>query len=356
MARRILLLVERSGNRRLLADELSAEHTVIGTEPERLAEDHVDLVVIDDAALGRHSDALRARKQRERPLHLPVLLVTTAETVRRVPDVQPAFDDVLVAPTERSVLRTRVDRLLLTRRMSEDLLRRAQEAERAARLRDEVLAIVAHDLRNPLGTIAGSADLLHMPLPPDKREQHITMIQRTADRMNRLIGDLLDAAKIEAGRLKLELNTIDAAELVAEVVELEGTRAEGKDVDLSHQVSTDVPPVRGDRNQLLRVLTNLLGNAIKFTPSGGRVEVRAARADGRVRFSISDSGPGIPQDQLPLLFRRFWQAKRADKAGAGLGLAIARGIVEAHGGEIWADSRVGEGSTFHFTVPAANGR
>jgi signal transduction histidine kinase len=110
--------------------------------------------------------------------------------------------------------------------------------------------------------------------------------------------------------------------------------------------------VEADRGRLLQVFSNLVGNAIKFTPSGGTVTLRAAPADGAVHFSISDDGPGMPPEHLAHVFDRFWRARKGERGGLGLGLAIARGIVEAHGGRIWAESREGEGSTFHFTVPA----
>ncbi len=233
--------------------------------------------------------------------------------------------------------------------------RAAEESLRqAVRARDEVLAVVSHDLRNPVGTIYSAASLLlDLELPPEKEREHLATVKRSAARMNRLIRDLLDVARLEAGVLSVAPAVFQVRDLVREALESHRVQAEADSVCLRERVPEEVGEAWGDRDRLLQVLSNLLGNALRFTPSGGWVEV-AVRTDevtGGLQVSVSDSGPGISQEDQERLFDRFWQVSRKDKQGAGLGLSIAKGIVEAHGGTVWVESREGEGSTFCFTVP-----
>ncbi|HEY7396548.1 MAG TPA: PAS domain S-box protein [Gemmatimonadaceae bacterium] len=239
---------------------------------------------------------------------------------------------------------------ITTRKADEEALKRAIVA------RDEVLGFVAHDLRNPLGAILMQAALLERVGPdPERRDQKAKeLIIRSAKRMNRLIQDLLDVATIEAGRLKLESTRVSASELVREAVEAQATHATAANVNLRLDVPYDVPAIWADRDRLLQVFENLVGNAIKFTPAGGRITVAAASQNTQVLFSVADTGAGIAQDSLAHIFDPFWQAAtREQRLGAGLGLPITRGIVEAHGGELWVESQVGQGSTFFFTIPMA---
>ena len=228
--------------------------------------------------------------------------------------------------------------------------------KRAVAARDEVLGFVAHDLRNPLSAILMQASLLERPAPdPERRDQKAKeLIVRSAKRMNRLIQDLLDVATIEAGRFKVEPSRLSASDLVREAVEAHAMLAASSNVELRLKVSDDVPAIWGDRNRLLQVFENLIGNAIKFTPAGGRITVAAASRRTDVLFSVADTGAGIGQESLAHIFDPFWQAAtRERRLGAGLGLPITRGVVEAHGGALWVDSHLGQGSTFFFTIPIA---
>lgn len=228
------------------------------------------------------------------------------------------------------------------------------EAEAATRARDDVLATVSHDLRNPLNVIfTGATMLLEMDLPEEKKTRHLRMLRRSAEGMNRLINDLLDVSRMEAGRFSVEAVPEPANTLVLEARELLLPLAQEKSVNLGHDIEPDLPDVLADRERMLQVFSNLIGNALKFTPADGKVTVRARREDDGVVFSISDTGSGIEADNLPHIFDRFWQAQETRRAGAGLGLAIARGIVDAHGGRIWAESAPGDGSSFFFSIPAA---
>jgi signal transduction histidine kinase len=168
--------------------------------------------------------------------------------------------------------------------------------------------------------------------------------------MNRLIQDLLDVAKIEAGRLGVDPRPVEVPPLVAEAFDMLRPIASEKSIRLDVAVADDLPTIAADAGRVLQVLSNLVGNAIKFTPAEGRVTIRAERVAGTVGFCVADTGPGIPPEQLPHIFGRFWQADRSDRRGIGLGLAIAKGIVEAHGGRISVESRVGEGTSFYFTL------
>jgi PAS domain S-box-containing protein len=248
--------------------------------------------------------------------------------------------------------------------LAADLARRAalvveharlfHEAEQATRARDEILAVVAHDLRNPLNTVMMAAGLMLENTSeerPQERRQ-VEIVRRAADRMTRMIQDLLDVKRMESGRLGIEPKPEPAMSLVGDTIEMLRPLAEGSSIRLECHVAPNLPPVLADATRISQVLSNLVGNAVKFTPRDGLISIVAERVEGEeVRFAVIDTGAGIPAEQLPHIFGRFWQAKQADRRGIGLGLAIAKGIVEAHHGRIWVESSVGLGSTFYFTLP-----
>lgn len=235
--------------------------------------------------------------------------------------------------------------------------RRAAEAEAAVRSRDEVLSVVSHDLRNPLNTVSMSAALLgepDIPLDDKQRLKQIEIIRRSAHRMNRLIQDLLDVARIEGGRLAISCRSEDPAALASEAYESFRPVADEKSLTLECDVEHDLPRVDADRDRVLQALSNFLNNAVKFTPTGGCIRISASRQDdGGVRFAVTDSGPGIPAEELPHVFNRFWQARRTAHLGSGLGLAIAKGIAEAHRGRVEVESQPGHGSTFSLILPTS---
>jgi signal transduction histidine kinase len=229
------------------------------------------------------------------------------------------------------------------------------ESQQAVRAREEVLAIVSHDLRNPLNAVTLGASLLQMSntISADDREQ-IDTIEVSAKRMSRLIADLLDVTRLEGGkRLPIEPSVVAVRELLDEAEELFRAQAGVAQVSMEYHADEELPPVQADRHRVMQVLSNLIGNSMKFTPPGGRVAVRVSPRDGQVLFVVSDTGPGIPKENLHDIFSPYWQAKRTERMGAGLGLPIAKGIVEAHGGRIWAESEAGKGTQFYFTLPIA---
>ena len=240
-----------------------------------------------------------------------------------------------------------------TAALAEENARLFHEAQHATRARDEMLGVVAHDLRNPLNTIVmGASTMLEMlPEQPPLLRNHAQIVRRAADRMNRLIQDLLDVRRIESGRLSIDPRPVTVALLVDETLEMLRPHAVAASLELVTDLAPELPRVLADSGRILQVFSNLVGNAIKFTPAGGRITISAMRHENEVRFEIADTGPGIPAEQLPHVFGQFWQANRGDRRGIGLGLAIAKGIVEAHGGLIWVESQVGEGSRFYFTLP-----
>jgi signal transduction histidine kinase len=230
-----------------------------------------------------------------------------------------------------------------------------RESQQAVRAREEVLAIVSHDLRNPLSAVTLGASLLQTSktLAADDREQ-IDTISVSARRMSHLIADLLDVTRIEGGkRLPIEPVPVPVGEILSEAEDLFRAQAGVASVSIEYDADESLPPVHADRNRIMQVVSNLIGNSLKFTPPGGSIAVRARKEKAEVRFAVEDTGPGIPKEHLQDIFSPYWQAKRTERMGAGLGLPIAKGIVEAHGGRIWVESEPGRGTRFYFTLPVA---
>jgi PAS domain S-box-containing protein len=227
-----------------------------------------------------------------------------------------------------------------------------ERAEAAVRVRDETLGIVSHDLRNPLTKIALSADLL-VDAPAEESPELIETIRSSARQMQRLIQDLLDVARMETGSLSVAQDTIDPEPIVREMCDSNMPIAEQKQQRIVCNVEGSLPKVCGDRERIVQVFGNLISNAMKFTPERGVITIEARTHGKHVQFSVRDTGPGIPAADLKNVFTPYWQAKKTAHMGAGLGLAIVRGIVEAHGGKVWAENAAGGGASFKFTIPAA---
>jgi signal transduction histidine kinase len=231
-----------------------------------------------------------------------------------------------------------------------------EEVERAVQAREDMLSIVSHDLKNPMAALLLGIQRLARLVDETKRpqgQQLLGRLERNIRGMNRLVDGLLDLARIEAGRLRLDRRPEAAASVVARAVEpLEPLVAE-RSQHLEVRVPGDLPTVQWDPDRIVQVLANLVGNAIKYSPPGAEILVRAERGADGLRISVQDNGPGIPEDLLEHLFDRFWQPPGGQKRGHGLGLFIVKGVVEAHGGRVWVETAPGHGSTFVFTVPAA---
>jgi signal transduction histidine kinase len=186
--------------------------------------------------------------------------------------------------------------------------------------------------------------------------KNLEVIKRAAQRMHSLIGDLLDVRRIESGQLTVEPKKGDVRNFLCEAVDMLRPLTSSAGLKLQIVLEPGLPRVLVDVARIQQVLSNLIGNAIKFTPCDGSITVRAESTSDGVRVSVADTGRGISSEELPHVFGRFWQSKRTDRRGLGLGLAIAKAIVEAHGGRIWVESEVGKGSTFFFTLPASPSR
>jgi signal transduction histidine kinase len=267
---------------------------------------------------------------------------------------------VTMISTDSDRLYSRTDLALL-----QDLARRAvsafENAElyatalQAIRSRDDLLSIVAHDLKAPLAVIKGFTNMFLQTERSGERIScdagHLEAIERSATQMNRLIDDLLSTASIEASRVLIQRQWCEVAPLIIEKLELMQPLAMRKEIQLKSQIPADILPVFVDPERITQVIANLIGNAIKFSQAAGTIIVRAEQLENDVQFSVQDFGPGIPEDQLPHIFDRFWQVPGTGRKGTGLGLFIVKGIVEAHAGKVWVESKVGVGSTFFFTLP-----
>lgn len=232
-----------------------------------------------------------------------------------------------------------------------------QVRDDAIRARDEVLRVVSHDLRNPVSNIQMTATMLTSEtIPEAKRRSMLEIINRSAVRMRRLIDDLLAVARLREGQpFALQVQRENPVDIIHEACDLFAAQARLKSIHLRCEGATSITPIKGDRHRILQVLSNLLDNAIKFTPEGGTITVRCEPYKQSARFEVADTGPGIEQQHLNRIFELFWQAKPTAHMGAGFGLAIAKAIVEQHGGRIWAESTPGIGTRFLFTLPQASG-
>jgi len=261
------------------------------------------------------------------------------------------FPGRTLGPTEVELVRIVGEALgpELSRRREDDRLREG------IRAREETLALVSHDLRNPLHAISVGVGMLLPRIAEPSLRRPVERIQRSAQRMERLLQDLVDIHAIEGDRFTVGKGLVEPTALILTALESQQSLAGSTSVIINTDVAPELPSVSADEERVLQVLENLVGNALKFTPPAGVITVGAARGPdpGSVLFSVKDTGPGIPEEQLSKVFDRFYQGQASDRRGAGLGLAICKAIVDAHGGRIWAESEPGKGAVFYFTLPNA---
>ncbi|WP_408095603.1 sensor histidine kinase [Peredibacter sp. HCB2-198] len=232
----------------------------------------------------------------------------------------------------------------------------SQKRLQAIKSRDDILSVVSHDLKNPLGTIKLNSQMALRNLTSnspstEKIVRNLDGIQKAVDVMQSLILDLLDMRKLEEGKFELELREENLNDLVLEAETLLKPIADTKSITIANVLPPSPVIVKCDKKRMLQILSNLLSNALKFTKEGGKVEVRAEDQGEQIHLAVVDNGSGIPAKDLPHIFDRYWQAKATAKQGTGLGLSIVKGLVSAHGGYIWVESKVNRGSAFHFTLP-----
>lgn len=313
-----------------------------------LLENEIDDAWIDRVGRGEaHVELLRELGPRSLvvvPMRAGQRVLGTLSLVRTA--ARPCFDDTDVELAEELALRAA---------LAVENARLYGAARSATRARDDMLGVVSHDLRNPIHSVFMSSSFL-LELLPEERAMERTqaaVIKRAAERANRLIQDLLDITQIESGRLTLLCEPHDAASITGEALELAAMAAHDAGIRLERG-PMEHAPLWVDRDRVLQALGNLVGNALKFTPPGGTVTLRAEAGADQVRLSVSDTGPGIPAAQVPHLFDRYWQGNTRDRRGVGLGLSIVRGIADAHGGRVEVRTREGEGTTFTLLLPVAN--
>ncbi len=374
----ILMVDDEEANLDLLEAFLLSEgyHSLVRTTDPRQAVPlfgaHApDLVLLDLHMPYRSGfEVMRELRESTTPGDYRPVLVLTADVApeSRERALSEGARDFITKPFDAVEVLLRVHNLLETRmlyRRQQEARRKAEElaeenarlfaeAQWATRARERMLSVVAHDLRNPLALVGMGAEMLLQLLPPGAgtyRETTLSQILQATQRMQRLIEDLLDVSQFEQGSFALRMGPLSPAELFAELEATFRPAAEGASVRLELRGDSRLPPVWADGGRLLQALSNLVGNALKFCPAGGSVVVSWKMAEGELRVSVADTGPGIPPESLPHVFGAFWQAGDSERGGVGLGLWIARTLVEAHGGRIWVDSRVGEGTVFHFAVP-----
>jgi len=228
-----------------------------------------------------------------------------------------------------------------------------RRAEAAVLAREELLGVVAHDLRTPLSAMLVGATSIRRRSDDPMARKVAEAVERAAARMESLLKSLLDAASIEAGRFSVTRERCAVSPILASALDMFGGLAAQKSIRLSQWVDQPDRVVLGDAERLLQVLSNLISNALKFTPAEGEIEVRVHQASDRVTFEVRDNGPGIANEHVPCLFDRYWKGEKGSRIGSGLGLYIAKGIVDAHGGRIWVETERGRGSAFLFEIEAA---
>ena len=374
-ATHLLLVEDNRADADLVADYFdggaSGETAVVVERAERLAtalqrirSERFDLVLLDLSlpdARGLEALAALTAAAPEVPI---VVMTGLADDEVALAALHEGAQDYLIKGEDggrvvRRAVRYAVERHRL-RRDRESLLARERDAradaERAARVRDEVLGIVSHDLRSPLGTILMSAHALAEGSASGvaERTNLVGIIERSAQWALRVIRDLLDVTAIEAGRLRIHREPMTVQAITDMVRSLYEVPAAAAGVALTITVGDAPRWIEADVDRTVQALGNLVSNAIAFTPRGGHVSLTVERAAGPgegVAFRVTDTGPGIAPEHLPHLFDRFWQARASRRAGAGLGLAIARGIAEGHGGRIDVESTVGVGSVFTLVIP-----
>ncbi|MDB4977143.1 MAG: hypothetical protein JWN48_5484 [Myxococcaceae bacterium] len=343
----------RAGENRTITDEsLRAERARTDQE----IADH--LAPFDDAAEAliasarNRADArlaeLRAGRAEVLPPHLP-----DRETLRRqeredaeILSERASEDEARSAARAERAVRMHEERALTY----EVLLAERRHADHALAIRDEFLAIAAHELRNMLSVVAGYAEILSGDDQPERTRRPAQHLRGAAKRMNRILGDLIDVARTEAGVLTVCPEVSDLAPIVTEAVESLRLQAEASAIALTLKLEARRPAFF-DSSRLLQVLVNLLNNALKCTPPGKGVSVRVHEVESEMHIDIQDSGPGIPGEMLHTIFERYRQVASGDRRGVGLGLYVCKCIVEGHRGRIWAQSELGKGTTMHVAIP-----
>ena len=337
----------------------------------KIEKEPYDLVLTDLVMPKMNGLQLVAEIAKSRPETLTVLMTGQATIDSALEALKQGASDYLTKPLNLQELVIRLQKVLAERQrfirlqdFAAQLEKANEELKRIDQMKSEFISVASHELRTPLTAIANALKLILKGKTGEineKQTQFLSMAERNIHRLTNILNELLDLSRMEAGKMEIKFEEFDLRGLIECTVSSLGPQAEAKSISLKTQVAETLPPVQTDREKVEQVLTNLIGNAIKFTPESGEIRVTAGILDGKekmVTISVKDSGIGIPKDQLVNLFQKFYQVESSlhrSASGTGLGLAICKGLVEALQGEIWVESEPGKGSTFTFTLPTARG-
>jgi signal transduction histidine kinase len=365
----LLLVDDEAPNLELLEEFLGGQglgrlvRTTDAREAIPLFDAHTPDIVLLDLHMPHVSgfEVMQQIRARTRADDFVPILVLTADASRstRARALADGANDFLTKPLDAIEVRLRVRNLLNTRLLHLEQRRAREAAEAATAARDRVLSVVAHDLRNPLAAIAMDAEMVRYLLSRTEHpEQYdgLARIEQVAHRMHGMIEDLLDVSRLERGTFAVRPSPTQPRDVLAEAEGMLHPLARAKGVALVFEGPDELPTIAADSGRVMQVLSNLVGNALDFTPAGGCVRVTWEPEETCLIVRVADTGTGIPAEQLPLVFAEFWQGTSARRrSGVGLGLVITRAIVEAHGGRIGVESSVGAGTTVTFTLPAGPG-
>lgn len=360
---RVLVVDDQDPNRLLLRDLLEAQgHEVIeaidGSEAlQQVATTAPDVVLLDIGMPGMDGfEVCRRIKSEPTTASIPVLLVTAlSQRDQRLLGIGAGANDYITKPIDKSDLTLRVRNAIRMHQLYVEVEQQYRRLERLERLRDSLVHMIVHDLRSPLAGIRAYLDLLKLDGAgrlDHEMTQSIDEARKVAVEMTEMVSDLLDVSRLEAGKMPLELALSDIGVIATDAVT--GIGAAARRVSLQIERPSERLRALVDPSVIRRVIANLVGNAIKFTPSTGRIRVSVQGSEGQVRVSVNDSGPGIPAEFHDKIFEKFGQveaARHGAKHSSGLGLTFCKFAVEAHGGTIGVESTVGQGSTFSFVLP-----
>jgi signal transduction histidine kinase len=338
---------------------------------EKIAQKNFDLVLTDLKMPKKDGLQLVADIAKSKPEILTVVMTGHGTIDSALEAMKQGASDYLLKPLNLEEMVVRLQKVLDERQrfvrlrdFAAQLERANQELKRADGMKSEFVSVASHELRTPLATIKNAIQLVLRGKAGEINETQtnfLSMADKNINRLTNILNNLLDLSRIESGRIKIKSQELDLRGLVEFILSSFKPQAEGKSIHLDMEVVEGFSPVYGDRENIEQILTNLLGNAIKFTPEGGKVSVLVnpfREEGGMVAISVRDSGIGIPEDQLEKVFKKFYQVEGSlhrSVSGTGLGLAITKGLVEASDGTIWVESEIGKGSTFTFTLPVSKG-
>lgn len=314
-------------------------------------------IALVDYQLGTVTGLELAREFKKEDPNLPIILMTAYPSLDlAMRAIQQEIYDFIVKPIDRSFLVSSVNKAIEHRRLVEENKQLLENLKRTNAMKSKFLSIVTHDLRTPLTSVQGYCEILldRKNLTDIEKETCLSHMQKSTFRMNEMVGSLMDLVSIEAGKLIIEKQPLDYVSICRELAGMFTPVAKNKGVELSWSILQRPLTVEGDSVRLHQVISNLVSNALKHTPNGGKVKADVSVSNGKILTEVTDSGEGIPKEEQEIIFEQFYQAETSThkREGLGLGLSIAKEIVSAHGGNIGCRSAgAGLGSTFYFTLP-----